>query len=154
MQDSGNTPATSGRYRLECASTSRAATSDADDVITLHWAAPQSGRKTAPRTHEMRTYRRIRRAANPFRSRWPYRELGADRTPAGTRSRPGIPGSGSPYPMFFSASRRDNGERRSPRAETKRLTSAGSVRAYCRSAQPMALRIKKSRSSRLASMHA
>ena len=45
---------------------------------------------------------------------------------------------------FFVASRIDNGDSSAACAETNSRTAAGSVHAYCRSAQPIALRMKKS----------
>ena len=56
--------------------------------------------------------------------------------------------------MFFSASRRLRPLSRPSCARTKRRISAASVQAYCLSAQPIALRMKNSWSSRLRSMHA
>jgi len=53
---------------------------------------------------------------------------------------------------FFRASRAERPLRRERFASTYRMTSSGSVQAYCRSAQPMALRRKNSLESSEGSM--
>ena len=53
-------------------------------------------------------------------------------------------GAAPPYPMCFRASRRLRPDKTASCAATKARTQSGSVRAYCRNAQPIAFRMKNS----------